>query len=73
MIRTILIAFWAVFSTVVLASVAAAISFSKKNGDTAHEVGRFWARCVLALSGVRVRLKGLENIDPRSTYVFMVN
>lgn len=73
MIRTILVAFWAVLSTAVLGSAAVGVTLWRGNGDAAHVIGRFWAGCLLALSRVRVRLEGLENIDPRSTYVFMAN
>jgi 1-acyl-sn-glycerol-3-phosphate acyltransferase len=34
---------------------------------------RFGARNWLRLSGVRVRVRGLENLDPRQSYVFVAN
>ncbi|HEX8115754.1 MAG TPA: 1-acyl-sn-glycerol-3-phosphate acyltransferase, partial [Pyrinomonadaceae bacterium] len=33
----------------------------------------FGARNWLRLSGVRVRVRGLENLDPRRSYVFIAN
>ena len=34
---------------------------------------RLWARCVCVLWGVRVKVKGRENIDPKTSYVFVAN
>ena len=32
---------------------------------------RFWSRCVCTLLLVRVKVVGRENIDPRTSYVFV--
>lgn len=32
-----------------------------------------WSRCVCVLWGVRVRVEGRENIDPKTSYVFVAN
>lgn len=34
---------------------------------------RLWARCFCFLTGVRVTVKGRENIDPATSYVFVAN
>lgn len=34
---------------------------------------RLWSRCVCMLWGVRVKVKGAENIDPKQSYVFVAN
>lgn len=33
----------------------------------------FWSRCVCVMLGVRVKVKGRENIDPKTSYVFVAN
>lgn len=40
------------------------ISFSifDRSGNSAHTIGRLWARAILFLSGVSVNIKGIENI-----------
>ncbi|MBD5231631.1 MAG: 1-acyl-sn-glycerol-3-phosphate acyltransferase [Bacteroidales bacterium] len=32
-----------------------------------------WSRCVCVLWGIRVKVKGRENIDPKQSYVFVAN
>ncbi len=34
---------------------------------------RFWSRCVCTLWFIRIRVKGRENIDPNTSYVFVAN
>lgn len=43
------------------------------SGDRAHRCLIFWAKTSLALVGLRVDVFGLERLDPRETYIFMVN
>jgi len=38
----------------------------RRPDDTVHRVARFWGNAVLFLSGVRVRVEGLENIPGAS-------
>lgn len=42
-------------------------------GDRAHRCLRIWARANLRLAGLRVRIEGLERLDPEATYIFMFN
>jgi 1-acyl-sn-glycerol-3-phosphate acyltransferase len=41
--------------------------------DLVYPWANFGAKAWLRLSGVRVRVKGLENLDPKQTYVFVSN
>lgn len=47
--------------------------FFDRHGNRAHRCLIYWARACLALGGLRVRIRGLERLDPDSTYVFMPN
>lgn len=73
MIRTLLLFFWTVLVTGFFAVVVILISFISRNGDTIHKVARIWAKCILVASGVKVTVKGLPNIDPAGSYIYMSN
>lgn len=42
-------------------------------GDRAHRCLTYWAKANLALAGLRVRIEGLERLEPKGTYIFMPN
>lgn len=42
-------------------------------GRHCEPVARLWARCLLRLAGARVRLEGLENLDPDHPYIVVAN
>lgn len=73
MIRTtVLLIFWAI-----ALPIAALISFpwAFATGDIRllYRIGMLGARAGVSLAGVRVKLVGLERLDPAGTYVFMSN
>ena len=43
------------------------------HGRYAYLISRFWSWLILAVGGVSLRVSGLNHIDPRRQYVFMVN
>jgi len=49
------------------------LPINRKEGRLFHALARFWARAVLFVCGVRVRIVGLENIDPSRNYVYVSN
>jgi 1-acyl-sn-glycerol-3-phosphate acyltransferase len=59
--------------TIVFGAMSIASSFFEKTGYFAHWCARTWSRWILATTGVRVDVSGLEQIDPRGTYVFVAN
>lgn len=73
MIRTLLIQSLVILITIFAVFGAIVASFLQKGGNLAHLVGRFWARCVLFVSRVKVSVQGLEYIAPGVAYVYMVN
>jgi 1-acyl-sn-glycerol-3-phosphate acyltransferase len=61
-----------VFLSLIMATgVMLAVPFSRLRGPTA--VMRCWARCFLAFVGIRVRVRGAENIDAERHAVYMAN
>ncbi len=49
------------------------LSFIKVGGDTIHKIGRIWAKCILAISDIKVTVKGLSNLRPGKSYIYMPN
>ena len=53
--------------------MAICASFFSRNGNAPHITGRWWAKSILWASGIKVKTKGLENLDPEHPCVFMCN
>jgi 1-acyl-sn-glycerol-3-phosphate acyltransferase len=67
--------FYTVFtiSTIILGITAILSTYVTHNSNWAHLVGRFWGNLNLWAAGVKVRVKGFENLDRRHAYVFLSN
>jgi len=59
--------------TVVLGTVSLASSFFDRTGRFAHGCARWWSRFILATTGARVRVEGLDLLEPGKTYIFVSN
>jgi 1-acyl-sn-glycerol-3-phosphate acyltransferase len=59
--------------TIAFGAMSIASSFFEKRGYFAHWCARTWSRWILGTTGVRVDVSGLEQLDPRGTYVFVAN
>jgi 1-acyl-sn-glycerol-3-phosphate acyltransferase len=59
--------------TVVLGAVSLVSSLFDQRGRFAHRCARTWSRLILATTGVKVDVGGLERIRPGATYVFVSN
>ena len=68
---------WSLFVAAMLLLILGppTISFARLVGrrEWLYPVGRFGARNWLRLSGMKVTVRGLENLAPQQTYVFIVN
>lgn len=62
-----------VLATILMGTVSLATSLFDASGRAQHGVARLWARMLLRIGGVRVRVEGLERIAPDSSYVFVSN
>src|SRR3954453_9155914 len=62
-----------VICTVVMGTLSLIDSFFDPTGNSQHRMARVWARMLLAVSFMRVRVEGLDKLDPNGTYVFVVN
>jgi 1-acyl-sn-glycerol-3-phosphate acyltransferase len=67
--------FYTVFfiSTIILGITAIVSTYVTHNSNWAHLVGRLWGNVNLWAAGVKVRVKGFENLDRRLAYVFLSN
>lgn len=62
-----------VIDTAILGIIVIVLSYFDPNGNRIHYIGKFWSRMNLLLSGVRVRMHGLDNVKPGKLYVVMSN
>jgi 1-acyl-sn-glycerol-3-phosphate acyltransferase len=73
MIRSAFIIGWVVLTTAFLAILAIIVSFFTRTGNPVHIVARIWSQSILMVSRVHVSVKGLSNIEPDKSYVYMAN
>lgn len=59
--------------TIFMGTISLGLSVVDSHGRVQHACARFWARGLLFLSRVRVRVRGMENVAPGETYVFAAN
>lgn len=59
--------------TIVLGCVSLCSSLFDRSGNTAHWCARTWSWLILATTGVRVRVRGLERVPTDGAYVFVSN
>ena len=64
---------WGVLTTVPVSFVAMVMGPLGFSPDSVHRVGRMWSQILLAGMGMRVRVRGRENLTPGATYVFASN
>jgi len=62
-----------VLATIVFGLVSLIISLFETSGRRQIAVARVWAQCLLLVSGVRVKVEGLEKIARDGSYVFVSN
>lgn len=73
MARSSIIILGIILVTVFMAIIVILVSFATAGGNAAHNAARIWAKCILALSNIRITVKGLSNIKPGRSYIYMAN
>ena len=63
----------AIYTIVLGHAVASARACSNRRGYFAHWCARTWSWLILATTGVRVQVRGLDRLEPGKTYVFVAN
>jgi len=59
--------------TIVLGTISLLSTLFDKTGDAGHACASAWAKLILKTTGVRVRVSGIEHLDPSASYVFASN
>jgi 1-acyl-sn-glycerol-3-phosphate acyltransferase len=59
--------------TIVLGTLSIGSSLFERRGYFAHACARLWSWLILATTGVRVRVEGLQRLTPARPYVFAAN
>ena len=62
-----------ILCTIAYGSVNLVVSLFESTGRMQVTIARAWARMLLRVSFVRLRIEGLEKIDPKGSYVFVAN
>ncbi len=56
-----------------MGTVSLLVSLFDRSGCGPHRVARLWSRILIAVSGMKIRVEGLERIDPKRGYVIAAN
>lgn len=59
--------------TIVFGTISLVSTLFDRSGDVAHGCARAWSRLILKTTGVRVRISGLDKLEPSGSYVFAAN
>lgn len=62
-----------ILATIVMWMCSMFASLFDRTGNWQHQMARIWGRILLGVSFIRVRVRGLEKLDPRVNYVFVAN
>jgi 1-acyl-sn-glycerol-3-phosphate acyltransferase len=62
-----------ILATIIMGTISLLVSMFDSQGTVQHRISRVWSRMLLAVSGVSMRVKGLEKIDSQGAYVFVAN
>ena len=62
-----------ILSTIFFGCISIVVSLFDKKGDATLGIARRWARSLLLITGVRVRVEGLEKLEQGRHYVFCGN
>jgi 1-acyl-sn-glycerol-3-phosphate acyltransferase len=62
-----------VLATAFMGTVSLFASLADSSGRLPHRIARAWSRMLIFVSGMRVRVEGLEWIEPGASYVIASN
>lgn len=73
MIISLLKIVFAIFFTSFVATLELLITPFHRTGKLFHTLARFWARIILKICGVKIKLQGIEQIDFSRSYIYVSN
>ncbi len=62
-----------VLATVVMGTLSTLASLFDPSGNRSHAIARLWSRILILVSGMKVRVEGLEKVAPGAGYVIASN
>jgi 1-acyl-sn-glycerol-3-phosphate acyltransferase len=62
-----------VLVTAVMGTLSMIASFFDRSGNTPHKIARGWSRMLLRIAGLKVSVRGLENVPPEGGCVIASN
>jgi 1-acyl-sn-glycerol-3-phosphate acyltransferase len=62
-----------ILSTIFFGAISIVLSIGDQRGRRSIRIARIWARSLLGIAKVPVKVEGLENLDPRANYVLASN
>ena len=73
MIRSLFIIFTSIVFTFICSFIAIVMGLFKTYSDSINNFIRFWARTILRISGIKVEIVGLDNVNPKIPTVYLAN
>ncbi len=64
---------WTIVATAFFGITIIAVSFLYKDGRLIHRLLKMWSKSILRISCINVTVKGISNIDPARSYIYMCN
>ena len=63
----------AVILTIIMSIAAIVAALITRGSEMPQKIAKLWARMLLFIGGVRLKVEGLEHLDPHQTYIFAAN
>lgn len=73
MLRTVWLAFAAIFVTIPLSLATLVVAAVRSTSPLIEWLMRTWARALVHAAGIELRVENLERIDPGKRYIFVAN
>ena len=73
MLRTAFIFLYVILATALFGIIAIIVSLFSRTGNPVHIIARIWSKSILFVGGIKVDVRGLANIDPSQSYIYMAN
>jgi len=71
--HTAIIIVWVVLVTLVLGVAVILVALFSRNGNFPHLIARIWARSILKVAYIPVRVEGIENLNTDDSVILMPN
>ncbi len=72
-LHTAIIVLWVVLVTLVLGVVVILVALFSRHGNFPHLIARAWARSILIVAGITIRVEGIEHLKLDGSYILMPN